>query len=108
MVIPLSKPVIATIALFYAVTNWNAYFNPMIYLKDADKYPLQIVLKDMILSQNANNLSVGAAEALGQSHTTSEMMTSASIIVAMVPILCVYPFIQKYFVKGVMIGAIKG
>nr|QGT51251.1 sugar ABC transporter permease [uncultured Firmicutes bacterium] len=108
IVLPLSKPVVATIALFYAVGLWNGYFNPMIYLKDADKYPLQIILKDLILSQNASDLSGGASEALGQSMMTSEMIISASIIIAMIPILCVYPFIQKYFVKGVMLGAVKG
>ena len=108
LVLPLSKPVVATIALFYAVGMWNGYFNPMIYLKDADKYPLQIILKDLILSQNASDLSAGAAEALGQSMMTSEMIISASIMIAMIPILCVYPFIQKYFVKGVMLGAVKG
>lgn len=108
IVLPLSKPVVATIALFYAVGLWNGYFNPMIYLKDADKYPLQIILKDLILSQNASDLSNGAAEALGQTMMTSDMIVSASIIIAMIPILCVYPFIQKYFVKGVMLGAVKG
>ncbi len=108
IVLPLSKPVVATIALFYAVSLWNGYFNAMIYLKDADKYPLQIILKDLILSQNANDLTGGASEALGQSMMTSEMITCASIVVAMIPILCVYPFIQKYFVKGVMLGAVKG
>ena len=99
IVLPLSKPVVATIALFYAVGLWNGYFNPMIYLKDADKYPLQIILKDLILSQNASDLSNGAAEALGQTMMTSDMIVSASIIIAMIPILCVYPFIQKYFCK---------
>ncbi len=108
IVLPLSKPVVATIALFYAVSMWNSYFNPMIYLKDADKYPLQIILKDLILSQNASDLSSGASEALGQTMMTSDMIISASIIIAMIPILCVYPFIQKYFVKGVMLGAVKG
>lgn len=108
IVLPLSKPVIATITLFYAVGLWNAYFGPMVYLKDAAKYPLQIILKDLILSQNANNMSAGASEAMGQTMTTSEMIISASIMVSIIPILCVYPFIQKYFVKGVMLGAVKG
>ncbi|MEG2582921.1 MAG: carbohydrate ABC transporter permease, partial [Oscillospiraceae bacterium] len=108
IVLPLSKPVIATISLFYAVSLWNAYFGPMIYLKDAAKYPLQIILKDLILSQNANNMSAGAAEAMGQTMMTSDMIISSSIIISIIPILCVYPFIQKYFVKGVMVGAVKG
>ncbi len=108
IVLPLSKPVVATISLFYAVGLWNGYFNPMIYLKDADKYPLQIILKNLILSQNASDLSGGASEALGQTMMTSEMITSASIVIAMIPILCVYPFVQKHFVKGVMLGAVKG
>ena len=108
IVLPLSKPVVATISLFYAVGLWNGYFNPMIYLKDSDKYPLQIILKNLILSQNASDLSGGASEALGQTMMTSEMITSASIVIAMIPILCVYPFVQKHFVKGVMLGAVKG
>lgn len=108
IVIPLSKPVIATIGLFYCVGHWNSYFGPMIYLKDRALYPLQIILREMIVEQSFQDMGGELAEAFGQSPPTSEMLISASIIIALIPILCVYPFIQKYFVKGVMIGSLKG
>ena len=106
IVLPLSKPVLATIGLFYAVGHWNAYFYPMIYMKDKVKYPLQVILKDMIVEQDFSGIE--EMEALGQIPPTSDMLVGASIIVALIPILCVYPFVQKYFVKGVMIGSLKG
>lgn len=110
IIIPLSKPVIATISLFYAVAHWNAYFQPMIYLKDRVRYPLQVILREMIVDQNFQDMSLGelSMEIGGGSPPTSEMLINASIIVSLIPILCVYPFIQKYFVKGVMIGSLKG
>lgn len=111
MIIPLSKPVIATVTLFYAVGHWNSYFGPMIYLKDRALYPLQIILREMIVEQNFQDMVMGAGELsteLGASPPTSEMLINASIVVALIPILCIYPFIQKYFVKGVMIGSLKG
>lgn len=108
IVLPLSKPVIATIGLFYAVGHWNSYFAPMIYFKDRALYPLQIILREMIVEQTFQDMAGDLAEAFGQSPPTSEMLISSSIVIALIPILCVYPFIQKYFVKGVMIGSLKG
>ncbi len=108
IVLPLSKPALATIGLYYAVDHWNAYFYPMLYLKDKDKYPLQVLLKEMIVDEDLSNLSQSAAEIMGNIQPTSDMLMGASIIIALIPILCVYPFVQKYFVQGVMIGSVKG
>lgn len=108
IVLPLSKPALATIGLYYAVDHWNAYFYPMLYLKDKNKYPLQVLLKEMIVDEDLSNLSQSAAEIMGNIQPTSDMLMGASIIIALIPILCVYPFVQKYFVQGVMIGSVKG
>lgn len=108
IVIPLSKPSLATIGLYYAVGHWNAYFTPMLYLKDKAKYPLQVLLKEMLVEQDFSNMSQGAAEIVGNIQPTTDMLMGASIVVALIPILCVYPFIQRYFVQGVMIGSLKG
>lgn len=101
--LPLSKPALATVGLFYAVTRWNGYFWSMVILKDNDKIPLQVVLKKMIveMSVSTENMDVGSALGL-------ENLIYATIIVSIVPMMMLYPYIQKYFSKGVMIGAIKG
>lgn len=107
--IPLSKPIIATILLFVAVGYWNGYMNGVIYIKSQQKWPLQLVLRELIMSATSlsqmaqGNLAEGAASAV-----SPVMLQYAAIVVAMIPILCVYPFLQKYFAKGVMIGAVKG
>lgn len=107
IVLPLSLPMIATIALFYGVQYWNAFFNVMIYLNSPEKFNLTVLIQQMIRSQSLvtdmNNL--GPEEIV---HVTPEGMKAAGVIVMTLPMLIVYPFIQKYFVKGVMIGAIKG
>lgn len=103
IVIPLSKSIMAVMVLFYGVTHWNAWFNALLYIKDPDKTPLQLVLRQILL-QNDTGANAGAADNMG----LAENIKYATIIVATIPILCVYPFIQKYFVKGVMIGAVKG
>lgn len=108
IVLPLSKAILAVLALYFMVANWNAWFQAYLYLNDADKYPLQLVLKEILL---ANSMPAGesVADASGiRMDALSEVIKYASILVACVPIWCVYPFLQKYFVKGVMIGAIKG
>ncbi len=101
--LPLSKPALATVGLFYAVTRWNGYFWSMVILKDNDKIPLQVVLKKMIveMSVSTENMDVGSALGL-------ENLIYATIIVSIVPMMMLYPYIQKYFSKGVMVGAIKG
>ena len=103
IVLPLSKPIIAVIALFYAVVLWNGYFTALIYLRDDALYPLQLILRSILIENevNVDSLSVEMRNAI-------DLIKYAIIIVSTVPIICVYPFIQKYFAKGVMIGAIKG
>ena len=108
IILPLSKPVIATIGLFYAIGHWNSYFNAMIYLKTNIKFPVQLVLKEMIVDQNMQSISSSAYESMNQQPLTSEMLIAASIVVTLIPVLAVYPFVQKFFVKGIMIGSVKG
>ena len=109
MVFPLSKAIVAVIALYIAVGYWNSYFYPMIFLSDYSKLPLQNVLREILLVANMNTADTGtdpmAAQRLGQ---MSSVIKYSAIVISTVPIICVYPFIQKYFVQGVMIGSIKG
>lgn len=105
IVLPLSMPVIAVMVLFYAVAHWNSYFNALLYLNDQKLYPLQMVLRQILIQLEGNEMIQDLTEGR---EATSQTVRYATIIVAIVPIICVYPFLQKYFVKGVMIGAIKG
>lgn len=105
IMLPLAKPIIAVISLYYMVALWNTYFGPMIYLDDVNLKPLQVVLREiLILSEASKEVSAGDEPV----EAFAEGMKYAVIMIATVPILCVYPFIQKYFVKGVTIGAVKG
>lgn len=104
--LPLVKPALATVGLFYAVERWNGYFWSMIMLTDMDKIPLQVLLKKMIVE---NDIQSEFAAALDFSSTVSaETVTYATIIVSILPIVLVYPYIQKYFIKGMLVGAVKG
>jgi putative aldouronate transport system permease protein len=105
IIMPLSKPIIAVLALFYAVGHWNSYFPAMIYLPDAKLQPLQLYLVK-ILIQNQDKLSEGLTDELDRALFTLQLKYSI-IIVAVLPILLVYPFLQKYFAKGVMLGSLK-
>lgn len=109
MVFPLSKAIVAVIALYIAVGYWNSYFYPMIFIQDANKLPLQNVLREILLVANMNTADTGtdpmAAQRLAQ---MSSVIKYSAIVISTVPIICVYPFLQKYFVQGVMIGSIKG
>lgn len=107
IVIPLSKPIIAVLSLYYAVAHWNAYFSAFLYLNNPDKFPLQLVLREILI---ANSLSAEmlVSESERIQNDMSEVLKYSSIIVACLPIWLVYPMIQKYFVKGVMLGSIKG
>lgn len=112
ILLPLCIPTIAVIVLFYGVGHWNSWFNAMIYLKDRQKYPIQLVLRE-ILRANSNALDAAGsggtvADAGVDRLPIGETVKFATIIVTTVPVLFVYPFLQKYFVKGVMVGAIKG
>ena len=106
IVLPLCKASLSVVALYYAVQHWNAWFNAMLFLKDRELFPLQLVLRE-ILIQNDTSSMTQMVDA-GNSSFIGETVKYAVIIVSVVPILCVYPFIQKYFEKGVMIGAVKG
>ncbi|MFD7130664.1 carbohydrate ABC transporter permease [Streptomyces sp. NPDC059894] len=103
IVLPLSKAVIAVISLFYAVTYWNAFFNAMLYLGDSDKWPLPMVLRTFVLQGQGLDSAVA-----GESVAPQQSVQMAVLVVAVVPILCVYPFLQRYFTKGVLTGAVKG
>lgn len=106
IVLPLSKPIIATIGLFYAVGYWNEYFSALMYIQSPEKYTLQLRLRQLLFSEELNQLN-NNVEAIG-SQVMPESLKMASIIVATLPIILVYPWIQKYFVKGVMLGSVKG
>ena len=111
IVVPLSKAVIAVIVLYIAVSRWNSYFNAMLFLSDSDKYPLQVVLRQILLAGEAmvNNTETMTDPTAAAALRDMAMVVKYSVIVvATIPIICVYPFIQKYFVKGVMIGSVKG
>ena len=107
IVVPLSMPAIATIALFYAVGHWNEFFSALFYINDNSKWPLQLLLRSIIIETNFQGM--GSATGEVQLRVISpENIKAASIVFATVPILIVYPFLQKYFVQGVKLGAIKG
>jgi putative aldouronate transport system permease protein len=106
IVLPLSKATIATIGLFYAVSHWNSYFWPMVLLSSSGRQPLQVLLRNMIAENNQMGSGILDTEVVFR--PSYEMIIAASIVVAIIPILCVYPFIQRYFVKGVMVGSLKG
>jgi putative aldouronate transport system permease protein len=106
IVVPLALPTMAVIALFYGVSHWNAWFHAMIYLIDRSKQPLQLVLRNILINAQLNEMTMD--DGFGDRYAVAQVVKYATIIVATVPILLLYPFLQKYFVKGVMVGAIKG
>lgn len=108
VVIPLSKAVIAVLVLFYGVGHWNAYFNAMIYLHTKDLFPLTLFLRQILLMEQIDPSTITDPELQAQMAKAAGVIKYALIVVSMVPVMLIYPFIQKYFVKGVMIGSIKG
>lgn len=108
IIIPLSKAIIAVLVLFYGVGHWNSYFNPMIYLHDRNKYPLTLFLRDILLSTNIDPSTVSDPELAAQLANMAAVIKYSLIVVSLVPVMLIYPFVQKYFVKGVMIGSVKG
>lgn len=109
IVLPLSKAVVAVIALYVAVAHWNSYFNSMMYLTDGSKHPLQLYLREiLVLSSSLANGADVDTELQQKMEQLTMIIKYAAIVVSTAPILCVYPFVQKYFVKGVMIGSVKG
>ncbi len=107
-VLPLSKAVIAVIAMQYAVGHWNSYFSAFIYLNDYKKYPLQIFLREILIMNQIDASDITDPELAVAMQGMADLLKFALIVVATVPILCVYPFVQRYFVQGVMIGSLKG
>ncbi len=107
IILPLSKASLAVIALYYGVATWNSWFNASIFLqKGSSRWPLQLVLRQILIENSTDSMSQGTS--LGDKERVAESIKYAVIIISTLPILCVYPFIQKYFTKGVMIGAVKG
>ena len=104
IIIPLSKPVIAVMVLYYGVAHWNSWFNAMLYIDDTTKYPLQLVLREILILNSTNDMTADA----GDVYALAQTIKYSTIIVATLPILCMYPFIQKYFIKGMLVGAVKG
>lgn len=108
ILLPLSKPVIAVVSLYYAVGHWNSYFKEMIYLRNRDKYPLQLILREILNATTVDVSQMSSAEELVAMAGAADVMKYALIVVSTVPILMLYPFIQKFFEKGVMLGSLKG
>ncbi|MGL4737525.1 MAG: carbohydrate ABC transporter permease [Cellulosilyticaceae bacterium] len=108
VVLPLSKPIIAVLVMFYAVGHWNSYFGPMIYLSDKELYPLQIILRNILVQNQFDSQMMMDVKSMEQQKGLAELIKYSVIVVSSLPMLILYPFIQKHFVKGVMIGAIKG
>jgi putative aldouronate transport system permease protein len=106
IVLPLSMPVVAVMILFYGVGHWNSWFNALIYLRTRELYPLQLILREILITNSTDSMMTGVGGA--DKMSIGETIKYSAIIVATVPILLLYPFLQRYFVKGVMIGAIKG
>lgn len=107
IVLPLSKAIISVLALWIAVGHWNSYFNAMVYLRNPDLYPLQLVLRNILIT-NQMQSAMGTGEAAQIALRLANLMRYSVIIIATVPIMCVYPFVQKHFNQGVMIGSVKG
>lgn len=108
-ILPLSTPILATVALWLAVGHWNAWFDVLIYISDKDKRTLQVVLRNIIVTGTKElDIDASSSSVSNEPQVSSEGLKAASIYVATIPILCVYPFLQRYFVKGIMVGSLKG
>ncbi len=104
---PLSGPIIAVNALFYAVGHWNGYFDALIYLTDPDLYPLQLVLRSILVQNQTNLRMTGDIESMLLRENLADLLKYALIVVASIPLLIAYPFVQRHFVKGALIGSLK-
>lgn len=108
--VPLSTPIYATLILFFAVGHWNSFFPALIYLNTSSKYPLQVILRNIVIANVMTDIAPGATgtEAYTDMRTIGETLKAATTIIVIAPIIFIYPFVQKYFVQGIMIGAVKG
>jgi len=108
IVLPLSGPILAVISLYYAVGHWNQFFNALIYLKKQDLYPLQIILRDILIQNDVDAMMLADVDQAAKREALRQLLKFSLIVVSTLPLLVIYPFVQKYFVKGVMIGSLKG
>jgi putative aldouronate transport system permease protein len=108
VLLPLSTPLIAVLSLFYAIGHWNQFFAALLYLTDKDLFPLQIVLRNILISSQVDMSMIEDIKAMAAREALRELLKYALIVVASVPVLIIYPFVQKYFVKGIMLGSVKG
>jgi putative aldouronate transport system permease protein len=108
IVLPLSMPIIAVLILYYAVGHWNAFFNALIYLSDRQQYPLQLFLRELLIQNQMEEMTSGDTQSMVEQQNLAEGLKYAIIVVSSLPVLILYPALQKYFEKGIMIGAIKG
>lgn len=108
IVLPLSAPALAAFGLFYAVGYWNTFFNAVLYINDFDKVPLQIVLRNMLIDSETSTGGAAAVEMISEQQIPTQTIKMAAVVIASVPILIVYPFLQKHFAKGVLLGSVKG
>ena len=106
LVLPLSKAILAVMALYYAIGQWNSYFNAMIFLQNENLYPLQLVLKEILIASEST--TGGSGETILEQYRTANQIKYVSVIVSSAPVMALYPFVQKYFAQGVMIGSLKG
>lgn len=107
-VFPLSKPILAVLGLYYGVGHWNSYFNALLYLNDSSLQPLQIKLRELLVLNKIDPTMVTNVQAMAAKQGMTDLLKYSTIIVASIPVLMIYPFVQRYFVKGVMIGSVKG
>jgi putative aldouronate transport system permease protein len=105
VVLPLSLPALSVVVLFYAVAHWNSYFQALIYIQSRDLYPLQLVLREILITSNVESMTTSVSS--GDTFEIGQTIKYATIVVATLPILLIYPFLQRYFVKGALLGAIK-
>src|SRR5699024_10442663 len=110
IVLPLSTPVLAVIGMYYAVGHWNSYFNALLYLNDYRRYPLQMIIREILVINSVDSSAMADydPEAASAMMERMEIMRYSLAVVASLPMLILFPFVQKYFVKGMMIGAVKG
>lgn len=108
IVIPLSKPILAVLALYYGIGHWNTYFSALIYLKNPSLQPLQIALRELLVINKVDPTLVTNAKALSDMQGLTDLLKYAVIVVSSLPLMLIYPFVQKYFVKGIMVGSVKG
>ncbi|MGD0031524.1 carbohydrate ABC transporter permease [Paenibacillus illinoisensis] len=108
IVLPLSAPALAAFGLFYAVAYWNTFFSAVLYINDFAKVPLQIVLRNMLVDSSTSTGGAAAMEMISEQQIPTQTIKMAAVVISTLPIVCIYPFLQKHFTKGVMLGSVKG